>query len=169
MLGLIVLPHGEVTGHNTRLEKKMAHLSPPFHDVDGVPNFRDIGPQLISSADEGTCRRRVRPGIVFRSCEPSKVTPRGRATLKRLGIRRVYDLRSVHEVQRAASAAAPRRSPRLRTARAVAASTVPGRARRIAGWHGAQRVFAPVFANQDYSPEAIALRFQLYGSEKAEV
>lgn len=54
-----------------------------------------------------------------------------------LHIAKVYDLRSQTEIDR---------------------DTAQG-GRHVREWAGAERVFAPVFGHEDYSPEAIALRF----------
>ncbi|KAL1869840.1 hypothetical protein VTK73DRAFT_2914 [Phialemonium thermophilum] len=88
----------------------------------------------------------IRKGVVYRSSEPSGVTDEGVATLNSLGITHVYDLRSALEIQRAGS--------------------VEGW--RPTEWPGAERVFAPVFLDQDYSPEALALRFRHYTSNSPE-
>lgn len=65
-----------------------------------------------------------------------------------LGIQRVYDLRSQIEIDRDSAGAAPR---------------------RVREWAGSERVFAPVFSHEDYSPEAIAKRFSAFASEGSEV
>lgn len=50
----------------------MANLpSPPFVDIPGIANFRDIGGQPTSSGQD------VRQGLVFRSADPSKATEEG--------------------------------------------------------------------------------------------
>lgn len=67
--------------------------------------------------------------------------------MQELGIKKAYDLRSYPEIERA----------------------------KIAGyggeteWEGCERVFAPVFAERDYSPEGLALRFKNYASGGTEV
>ncbi|KAM5347156.1 hypothetical protein ACJ41O_010161 [Fusarium nematophilum] len=115
----------------------MPDLGPPFHSIPGLPNFRDLGglPVPIASRPSHT----IKPGVVFRSAEPSRVTPSGIAALQDLKISHVYDLRSQVEIKRYASA--------------------------IREWPGAERVFVPVFLDDDYSPEAIAVRFQHYSAE----
>ena len=71
--------------------------SPPFIPVEGVINFRDLG----LSAGGST----IRPGLLFRSGELTRLSPRGAATLAReLGVRTVFDLRSETEVTKFASA-----------------------------------------------------------------
>jgi hypothetical protein len=118
---------------------------PPFHSIPGLPNCRDLGGWPLSSQPG----RVVRHGVVLRSSEPSQLTEEGIAGLRNLGIRHVYDLRSVVEIERGALS--------------------PSGVGRVREWEGAQRSFVPVFLDQDYSPEAIALRFRNYASEGSEV
>ncbi|KAI5116797.1 hypothetical protein M0805_001799 [Coniferiporia weirii] len=68
--------------------------SPPFHVVDGVINFRDLG------ASSGA----VKPGILFRSGELTRLSQSGTEELKKLGITTVFDLRSAGEVKKHQSA-----------------------------------------------------------------
>lgn len=117
---------------------------PPFHHIPGLPNFRDLGGYEISHQPSSAVRR----GIVFRSSEPSQLTDEGIARLHHLDVRHVYDLRSVDEIERGA----------------LSASGLG----RVREWRGAQRSFVPIFLNQDYSPEAVALRFRNYASEGTE-
>ncbi|KAF4953369.1 hypothetical protein FSARC_12420 [Fusarium sarcochroum] len=118
----------------------MADLGPPFHPISGLANFRDLGgrPLPISSRPDHT----IKSGIVFRSAEPSRLTKEGESALQNLKISHVYDLRSRTEIERYASG--------------------------IREWPGAERVFTPVFLDEDYGPEAIALRFQNYTAEGSE-
>lgn len=119
--------------------------TPPFVDVPGLPNLRDAGGYRLA-ADPA---RMVRRGVLYRSSEPSRLTDAGAAYLTDgLGIGTVYDLRSRAEIDRDAAA---------------------GAGRRVREWAGADRVFAPVFAQEDYSPEAIALRFSSFAREGTEV
>ncbi|KAI1865169.1 hypothetical protein JX265_008216 [Neoarthrinium moseri] len=116
--------------------------SPPFVYVQGLPNFRDIGGYPVASQPG----KIVRHGVVFRSSEPSKVTDDGVAQLQALSIADVYDLRSRQEIERDAA---------------------QGHGRQAKEWAGARRIFAPVFLDEDYSPEAIALRFKNYADESS--
>ncbi|KAH7158266.1 protein-tyrosine phosphatase-like protein [Dactylonectria estremocensis] len=116
----------------------MADLGPPFIHIPGLPNFRDVGKTPIADRPGHS----IRPGIVFRAAEPSRVTDAGIAALQALRISHVYDLRSAVEIQRHSAG--------------------------IREWDGASRVFVPVFQDEDYGPEAIALRFVQYSQTGTE-
>lgn len=127
--------------------------SPPFLPVPGLANFRDIGGYPVSgsglSSGPGSGKTTVvRRGLVFRSSEPSKVTADGISKLQALGIEKVYDLRSAVEIERGLQ---------------------EGHGWQVKEWEGASRVFVPVFLDQDYSPEALALRYKNYSAESFEV
>lgn len=64
-----------------------------------------------------------------------------------LCIKYVYDLRSQTEIDKDAA----------------------NGGRQVKEWAGSERVFAPVFSHEDYSPEAIAKRFSAFASEGDEV
>ncbi|KAI1662503.1 tyrosine phosphatase family-domain-containing protein [Daldinia decipiens] len=115
--------------------------SPPFVPISGLPNFRDLGGYPVGDS------KVVRRGLVFRSSEPSKVTDDGVSKLQDLGIAKVFDLRSAVEIEKG-----------LRD----------GYGWKIKEWDGASRHFVPVFLDQDYSPEALAVRYKNYSSEHAE-
>ncbi|GAW15427.1 hypothetical protein ANO14919_048360 [Xylariales sp. No.14919] len=128
---------------------------PPFVSVPGLPNFRDAGGYEVvsdspSAPSTGGKRKvkMVRQGVLFRSSEPSKLTEAGATQLSdQLGIKLVYDLRSTVEIAR---------------------SLDSGRGFPLREWEGSERKFVPVFLDQDYSPEALALRYKNYASESDE-
>ncbi|KAK8070826.1 hypothetical protein PG997_011029 [Apiospora hydei] len=122
-------------------ETTQEELPPPFINIPGLPNFRDLGgvPHPIPSQPGKTVKR----GLIFRSSEPSKVTDGGVQQLQDLGIKKVYDLRSLDEIKKDAE----------------------GGQRQVKEWEGAERVFAPVWRDQDFSPTALALRFKQYSDE----
>ncbi|KAH7029433.1 protein-tyrosine phosphatase-like protein [Microdochium trichocladiopsis] len=120
---------------------------PPFIHVDGLPNFRDAGGYPVtdgSSTGTGGKKTIVRRGVLYRASEPSKLSSEGEAQLRALGIREVYDLRSAVEIERGIR---------------------EGHGWAIREWEGARRNFVPVFLDQDYSPEALALRIKNYSDE----
>jgi hypothetical protein len=112
--------------------------SPPFIEVAGIHNFRDLGGYPVSNQPGYSVKRT----LIYRCAEPSKVTEDGISKMQRLGITHMYDLRSNVEIQRAEAA---------------------GR-RGVVEWDGCTRVFVPVFTDQDYSPEKLALRYKDYAS-----
>ncbi|TLD21918.1 hypothetical protein PspLS_08009 [Pyricularia sp. CBS 133598] len=122
-----------------------AELTPPFHHIPGLPNFRDIGGYATAAAGDASTpgqpaqhgQKLFRRNLVFRASEPSKLTDEGVAKLQDLGITHVFDLRSFDEVK----------------AREGWVGS------KIREWDGAQRVLVPVFTDEDYSPEAIARRW----------
>ncbi|KAI0375894.1 hypothetical protein BV20DRAFT_932406 [Pilatotrama ljubarskyi] len=87
-------------------------------------------------------RMLTRPGLVYRSGEISHITPEGMRQLKELGISTIYDLRSETEMLRYETP--------------------------IPTVDGVEIVHIPVFKTEDYSPEAMAKRFELYASGKTE-
>lgn len=118
--------------------------TPPFIEIPGLRNFRDAGGYPISTNPS----KMVRRGIIFRSSEPSMVTDQGIALMNdKLGIKYVYDLRSQTEIDKDAAHGG----------------------RQVKEWAGAERVFVPVFSHEDYSPEAIAVRFSNFAREGTEV
>jgi hypothetical protein len=123
-------------------KEKMVQLpSPPFVSVPGIHNFRDLGGYTVSPGFS------VRRKVIYRCGEPSKVTQDGIEMLKSLGITHMYDLRSKVEIDGNKGAGWG----------------------SIREWDGCERVFAPVFIDQDYSPENLAIRFKDYASEGTEV
>ena len=104
--------------------------SPPFLPVEGVPNFRDAGGYPVTSPAGASIRR----GVLFRSSEPSGVTEAGTAALQALRISKAYDLRSAVEIRRDGF--------------------------RVVSWPGSERVEVPLLLDEDYAPEAVALRLR---------
>ncbi|RDL41570.1 uncharacterized protein BP5553_01549 [Venustampulla echinocandica] len=130
-------------GATTQAANGAALPSPPFVTVVGIQNFRDLGGYTVSSRSNHSVRRE----IIYRCAEPSGITKDGIATIQKLGITHMYDLRSNPEIERAQAA---------------------GRGGIVTLWDGCERVFSPVFADQNYSPESLALRFRNYASSGTE-
>lgn len=108
----------------------------PFIDIPGVLNFRDIGGYLISHSPG----KKVRLGMVFRSGELTKITDDGTSSFRKLDIKTIYDLRSLRD----RNARGP--DPPLGDMKVI------------------EKISAPVFLEEDFSPEAIAIRNQNYGN-----
>ena len=117
--------------------------SPPFITIAGIPNFRDLGGYPVSTSPNHSVRR----DIIYRCGEPSQVTKDGIKEMQRLGITHIYDLRSNNEIERSEAA---------------------GRG-GVVEWEGCERVFVPVFADTDYSPESLGVRYQNYAADGSEV
>ncbi|RDB19827.1 Tyrosine-protein phosphatase [Hypsizygus marmoreus] len=111
---------------------------PPFVTIDGVINVRDLG-FYPSTSKPGHV---TRPRFLFRSAELSGITKEGEEQLRALGVAKVFDLRSDTEIHKYN---APQ--PEI---------------------EGIQFHRAPVFQTEDYSPEMMAKRYQLYASGKTE-
>ncbi|THV08260.1 hypothetical protein K435DRAFT_641182 [Dendrothele bispora CBS 962.96] len=112
--------------------------SPPFATISGVINVRDLGGYpSIEFPDKCT-----RPRFLFRSAELSSITEEGKEQLKKLGIHKVFDLRSDTEMEKY--------SAPLPTIEDI------------------DIIRTPVFQKEDYSPEMMAKRYQLYASGKIE-
>jgi protein tyrosine/serine phosphatase len=69
-------------------------LPPPFVIVEGVINARSVGGFSTSDTDSDI----VKPVILFRSADPSRITPKGKEQLLALGVRRVFDFRADDEI-----------------------------------------------------------------------
>ncbi|KAJ7774097.1 protein-tyrosine phosphatase-like protein [Mycena olivaceomarginata] len=110
----------------------------PFVAVAGVINVRDLG-GLPSRLYPNLA---TKPGYLYRSAELSGITDQGKVQFKELGISQVFDLRSDTE---------------------IAKYNTPG-----PEIDGVQISHVPVFEKEDYSPEMMAKRYQLYASGKTE-
>ncbi len=122
--------------------------APPFVLVSGIPNFRDLGGYAVtSSSPPSRSSHSIRTRYIYRCGEPSEVTVDGIEVLRSLGITYVYDLRSNAEIER---------------------SIASGK-KAIVVWESSERIFAPVFTDEDYSPQSLAVRFRNYAKEGSEV
>ncbi|KAJ3119843.1 hypothetical protein HK098_005100 [Nowakowskiella sp. JEL0407] len=100
--------------------------------VAGVQNFRDFGGYPVGDA-EG---RIIRSRILYRSGMLSYITEEGKNVLRALNVTSYFDLRSNPEVTKYGA-------PGLEN-------------------FGVSRVYVPIFSDQDFSPEALGVRWQLY-------
>ncbi|KAF9256733.1 hypothetical protein L218DRAFT_1022883 [Marasmius fiardii PR-910] len=67
---------------------------PPFVPTEGLYNVRVAGGYLFSSEPRSV----VKPAILYRSADPSRITEKGREQLLSLGIRRIFDFRHDSEI-----------------------------------------------------------------------
>lgn len=127
--------------------------TPPFITVSGVPNFRDLGnylcatqpsPPLTDSSNDkqealpGSNLRCIRPGFLFRSAQPSQITPAGIEILTHnLNIQATFDFRSQTEIQ-------------------LVVSRYPDSLLEIPG---TTRFAVPVFKEGDFSPVSLAKKY----------
>ncbi|KAG2033638.1 protein-tyrosine phosphatase-like protein [Suillus americanus] len=104
---------------------------PPFVQIPGVCNVRDLGSYPTATPDVIT-----KPGYAYRSAELSGITEEGARKMVTLGILTVFDLRSDPEMKKYSSP--------------------------IPTIEGVEVIHTPVFKSEDYSPEKLAKRFELY-------
>ncbi|KAJ8086947.1 hypothetical protein AAF712_013344 [Marasmius tenuissimus] len=127
--------------------EELEALEPSYvQDVLSRPPFVTID-GVINVRDLGGystsfTNKMTRPRMAFRSAELAGVTDRGKQQMKDLGITTVFDLRSDTEIEKYNSS-----SPSI---------------------DGVNVVRTPVFSKEDYSPEMMAKRYQLYASGKTE-
>ncbi|KAF1816087.1 hypothetical protein P152DRAFT_369524, partial [Eremomyces bilateralis CBS 781.70] len=114
---------------------------PPFIPLPSINNLRDIGGLPISSSS--TTPLTVRRGLVYRAANTTTLDAAGVAKLQSLGLGVIFDLRAVPEIERTGG--------------------VEELERLLAATGGVvERRWTPVFEEQDYGPETIALRFKNY-------
>lgn len=138
---------------------------PPFFQIPNIQNLRDaalLPPDGLVTSNGG----KIRPGILFRSAEVSKLDLPGWKAVKDIGIGHVFDLRSKPEVEKgwrgvtddqnqAAVEDVERKGIRLEWMEEMEAA-------------GVQRTWVPVFEASDYSPERLAERYLKYMDESTE-
>ncbi|KAH8118680.1 protein-tyrosine phosphatase-like protein [Phellopilus nigrolimitatus] len=122
------------------VEKRLSTY--PFVQVDGVTNLRTLGYYPVSKGSGEGSGTMTRPHQLFRSAEVSGITDNGMTQLRELGVTKVFDLRSHTEIVKYNTPV-----PQI---------------------DGVEVVRVPVFEEEDYSPEVMARRFQLYASGKTE-
>lgn len=115
-------------------------LPPPFIPTPTIPNLRDaagtsLGHPLVTTSGF------LRPNALLRSADPSNAAPDALAALRARNVERIFDLRSRPEIVKA------------------------GGAREEWGGGGVRRVWCPVFAEEDYGPERLAGRYEMYAKE----
>lgn len=132
---------------------------PPFFLIPNINNLRDAA-LFPSGLPTTTPAGKVRPGILFRSAEVSKLDQEGWKKIYEIGIGRVFDLRSKPEVDKGWGG--------------IVGGDEGGNDVRP-GWivgmekEGVERDWVPVFEESDYSPERLAERYSKYMGESVEV
>ncbi|KAH7082538.1 putative tyrosine-protein phosphatase [Paraphoma chrysanthemicola] len=116
-------------------QKESAPTTYPFHHVQGVANFRDIGGWPIASSTP----KHVRKGLVFRGGDSIRITAAGIAKLQGLNIQTDFDLRSRQQIEKLG-------------------------VRDLGEW-GITRVWSPVFGDDEYTEDRARQRYELYASE----
>ena len=115
-------------------------LPAPFIPLSTLPNLRSVGLQHTTPSSKV-----VRPDIIYRSVDPSNLSASDLVHFRDvLGIRTLFDLRSLPEIEKA-NAEAGRSGVRDYAKDSL------------------RREWVPIFAAEDYSPEKVALRFGMYG------
>ncbi|KAL1303475.1 hypothetical protein AAFC00_006856 [Neodothiora populina] len=134
---------------NKRLKAQdVLYPSPPFVDIEGVRMFRDIGNKI------------VKRGLVFRSGDPSKITELGRKAFLKLGITKLFDLRSPIEVHNDVHSTkeVPHRKDSAAQFMEESRSTFALLLQDV------ERVAIPVFSDEDWLPEKREARLQEYAT-----
>tara|TARA_R110002003_G_scaffold200_1_gene15634 strand:+ start:2379 stop:2816 length:438 start_codon:yes stop_codon:yes gene_type:complete len=111
----------------------------PFCHVAGVSNFRDIGGWSIASPTS----KHVRQNLIFRGSDTIRITPAGVAKLQELNVQTDFDLRSRQQIEKLG-------------------------VRDLGEW-GIQRVWSPVFGDEEYTEAKARERYELYASENPAV
>lgn len=119
--------------------------SPPFYTH--IPNINNL--RLATHSLTTKSGATLRPNLLFRSAEVSKVDAEGWTALRQLGVGHVFDLRSKPEVDKGHS-----NNDNNNDAIADAGGDMQKA--------GVQRTWVPVFEESDYSPERLAERYAKY-------
>ncbi|KAF2634036.1 hypothetical protein P280DRAFT_524514 [Massarina eburnea CBS 473.64] len=131
--------------------------SPPFFTIPGVNNLRDAA--LHDGGITTSTGQHIRPGILFRSAEVSKVDREGWVKMKEMGVAHVFDLRSRPEVEKGWKGI---------TNEGESSQDVKAEWEEHLKSVGVERTWVPVFTDKDYSPERLAARYMKYMSESEE-
>ncbi|EDU41659.1 Protein tyrosine serine phosphatase [Pyrenophora tritici-repentis] len=118
--------------------------TPPFHTLPNIHNLRDAALSVTISTGAS-----LRPNILFRSADVSKLDIGDWKALNKLGVAHVFDLRSKPEIDKTL----------------VVTSTEDKTWIEKMQQAGVTRTWTPIFSEHDYSPEKIAVRFAKYMEE----
>jgi hypothetical protein len=144
-----------------QLSEQTPELPPPFVNISGIANFRDIGGYSTTTPSHQS----IRSNLVYRCADPSKIQPSGLSKLKELHVKKVFDLRSIPEISKQgpewAGVAVEKEVFTTRSEGSDIAEDLPG--------DEIERIWCPVFRNTDYGPEQVAVRFKNYAQNGSEV
>jgi protein tyrosine/serine phosphatase len=124
------------------------NLPDPFLPAStGVHNLRHLGGYALNapSAIGHLPSYCIKSHIIFRSAEPSRITPEGVALLDKYNVKTVFDLRAKSEIVKN-EALTP-----LKT------------------WDGAERVSVPCADEDEAGPERLAEKYKTYVGDGSEV
>ncbi|KAF2656428.1 hypothetical protein K491DRAFT_757532 [Lophiostoma macrostomum CBS 122681] len=136
---------------------------PPFFEIPNLNNLRDAA--LFPGGLTISSHQKVRPGLLFRSAEVSKLDRSGWAQLRKLGVGHVFDLRSTPEVLKGWEGVTGATNPNPTTNSEP--DVRPGWMQDLEA-EGLHRTFTPVFPESDYSPERLAERYMKYMGESTD-
>lgn len=142
-------------------EADMAFPSPPFVNIEGVRMFRDIGGYPAATD------KIVRPGLLYRSGEPSKMTEHGKASFLLLGIKKIFDFRSpieIHSEHSVHGADDTLHRKDSATQFPNGENKVETAFTRLLLETDVERVEVPVFRDEDWLPENRDTRLQNYAN-----
>lgn len=134
--------------------------SPPFFSIPNINNLRD--PALLPLRT--TSNLSLRPTLLFRSADVSKLTPANWTALHDLGIAHVFDLRSAPEVAKGWAGIVGADAAKRPDNDGLEGDIRPGWVEAMEA-AGVKRTWTPVFDAKDYSPERLAERYGKYMDE----
>jgi predicted transcriptional regulator len=123
--------------------------SPPFYNIPNINNLRDAALYPLQTSTGS-----IRPGILFRSADVSKLSHAGWQAVHSIGVAHVFDLRSKPEVEKDMEAANGANGKDVKPDWIEAIEKA-----------GVGRTWVPVFKEADYSPEKMAERYVKYMDE----
>lgn len=128
---------------------------PPFIPVEGLANLRDIGGYPVSSPSPSKV---VRPRIFYRAADPCKCRDASIRKLRdELGITTIYDIRAKPEMDKnvGTESDVAEWDQRLSEVSSDGKGTI-------------QREWTPVFKEEDYGPDQVAVRYKDYADRGPE-
>ncbi|KAE8869291.1 hypothetical protein P3342_000435 [Pyrenophora teres f. teres] len=126
--------------------------TPPFHILPNIHNLRDAALSVTTSTGAS-----LRPNILFRSADVSKLEVGDWKALNKLGVAHVFDLRSKPEIDKTLLVSGTEKKEEEKGG----GKTWIDKMQQA----GVTRTWTPIFTEQDYSPEKIAVRFAKYMEE----